>query len=185
VHRVQRVQLHRGQRQVTQEDYAHEQALRAQTREKGAKDAARILADFYEQHGQPSRAALWRESRIHPLKKLPVDLLVHAEPQRKKAAMWLLGHVLSRAELIAAFRSTKAVVAICRNRINREICEAANRERHHPTMSATQRLQKAGALPQRYDAGIFELGELPPDSWPRTFVDRGTVGTNKRRPQYA
>jgi len=144
---------------------------------KGARKAASILADFYEQHGQPSRAALWRsDMRVHA-QKHPADLVVQDSgwrDSRRKVAMWLASHMTSQAVVGRAFRSSASRTQRMIHEVERKICEAANAERHWPTMAATQRLQAIGALPPQFDRGTFELGETPPESWP------ATAGTSRK-----
>jgi len=149
---------------VTDHDYRLEQDLRALTRVKGAKEAALILADFYEQRGQPSRAMLWRRSaRVYAQRKAGADLIVQDPKWQRKVVMWLLCHVTSLAAVARAFRLSAPW-----HEVESKICEAANAERHCPTMVATLRLQAAGALPKQFVPAAFELGELPPESWPIT-----------------
>jgi len=162
---------------VTECDWQREQELRAQTHatrtsradtRNGAKEAASVLADFYEQHGQLSRAMLWRRStRVHAQKR-PADLVIHDPKWQRKVMMWLLGHVTSQAVVARAFRSSRTWTRTLNNEIERKICATANEERHHPTMAATLRLQAAGALPKPFERGAFKLGEPPPDNWPNT-----------------
>ncbi len=147
---------------MTDRDYQHEQELRALTRVKGAKEAALVLADFYEQHGQPSRAMLWRAQRRS------ADLVVQDPKWRRHAMIWLLSHVASQTVISRAFRISKSSVQTWKSATERRICEVANEERHHPTMAATRRLQAAGALPKPFEPGAFKLGEVPPESWPLT-----------------
>jgi len=161
---------------MTAQDYQYEQYLRAQTREKGARDAAQILADFYEQLGQPSRAALWRgATRVYARRKVPADLVVQDPQWQRKVMMWLLGHVTSYANVSRAFRST-----YLGHDVEQKICSTANDERHHPTMAATLRLQAAGALPKPYVQGSFTLGECPPDHWPHTRLPRDWRARDQR-----
>lgn len=153
---------------MTESDYQCEQELRAQTRTKGAKETAIVLADFYEQHGQPSRALLWRRStRVHA-QKVAADLVIQDPKWQRKVMMWLLGNVTSQVVVARAFRSSKTWAKTLNRDVARKICAAANEERHHPTMAATLRLQAAGALPKPFECGPFKLGELPPDNWPNT-----------------
>ncbi len=157
---------------MTECDYQHEQDLRSQTRMKGAKDAAQILADFYEQLGQPSRAMLWRRTvRVHAQRR-PADLIVQDPKWQRKVMMWLLGHVTSQAAVASAFRSSKRCTKTLIREIESKICAAANVERHYPTMAATLRLQATRALPRPFEQGAFELGEVPPESWPITSKQR-------------
>lgn len=153
---------------MTEGDYQREMDLRGQA---SSKEAAAVLADFYEEHGQPSRAMLWRQPR-HPKRKIPADLVIHDPKQRRKAMMWLLHHVADTRTIASAFRSSRSWTLTLVAEIEKAICEAANVERHCPTMAATQRLQAVGALPPRFDRGSFALGEIPPDDWPATSSRR-------------
>ena len=162
---------------MTERDYQLEQDLRAQTRVKGARVGATVLADFYEQHGQPSRAALWRS--VMRVQRHPADLVVQDSSWRRKVAMWLAGHMTSQTVVGRHFRSSASWTKTLIHEVERKICEVANAERHWPTMAATQRLQAAGALPPQFDRGVFKLGEAPPDSWPGT----AEKSANKRRPR--
>jgi hypothetical protein len=151
---------------MTDHDYQLEQGLRAQTREKGAGEVALVLADFYEERGQPSRAMLWRRStRVHAQRRA-ADLICQDPRWRRKVMMWLLGHVTSQTKVARAFKSSDSWARVLIREVELKICEAANVERHHPTMTATLRLQAAGALPKPFERGAFELGEVPPESWP-------------------
>ena len=154
-------------------DYQHEQDLRAQTRERrSATEAAHVLADFYEQQGQPSRAALWRDADTDALRRrpsrwqFPVDVIVHALVWHRKVAMWLAGQEATRAAVARAFRSSPSWTTTLIRDVEEAVCAAANAERHWPTMAATLRLHAAGALPPRFEKSTFVLGDLPPDSWP-------------------
>lgn len=153
---------------MTDRDYQFEQDLRAQTRAKGAKEAALILADFYEQHGQPSRAMLWRRLvRVHA-QRCPADLVIQDLKWQRKVLMWLLGHTTSQAQIARAFKSSASWTRELIQEVEIKICEAANMERHRPTMAATLRLQAAGALPRPFERGAFALGNAPPENWPIT-----------------
>lgn len=153
---------------MTDLDFQLEQELRAQTRERGPREAARVLADFYEQRGQPSRAALWRcNARVHAQRE-PADLIIRDKSWRRKVAMWLAAHVSSQAAVARAFRSSSSWTNTLIEEVETTICEAANAERHHPTMAATVRLQVAGALPRPYERGPFLFGDPPPENWPAT-----------------
>lgn len=147
-------------------DYQCEQELRALTYVKGAKEAASILADFYEQHGQPSRAMLWR--RVTRVQRRAADLVVQDPKWQRKVMMWLLGNVARQTVVARAFRLSQTWAKTLTRDVERRICEVANAERHHPTMAATLRLQTAGALPKSFERGAFRLGEVPPESWPVT-----------------
>lgn len=151
---------------MTESDYQLEQDLRAQTRVKGAREGAKVLADFYEQRGQPSRAVLWRRvMRVHAQRR-PADLVVQDLSWRRKVAIWLAGHMTSQTVVGRHFRSSASWTRVVIQEVERKICEAANTERHRPTMIATQRLQAVGALPPPFARGAFVLGEVPPESWP-------------------
>ncbi len=155
------------------DDYLREQGLRALTHAKGAREAADVLADFYEQCGQPSRAKLWRDMRIRPRKRNPADLINQDPKWRRKVMIWLLGHVAPRSTVARAFRSSPEMVRIRSREVEQRICEVANAERHHPTMAATLRLQAAGALLAPFEQRAFELGTPPPESWPVTQREGG------------
>lgn len=90
--------------------------------------------------------------------------------------MWMLGHVTSQEVVSRLFRSSRSWTGSMIREVEREICETANAERHHPTMTATLRLQAAGALPGSYERGAFELGEVPPQGWPVTRARPVTTG---------
>lgn len=153
---------------MTDGDYQLEQALRAQTRQKNPQAAARVLADFYEQRGQPSRATLWRKGvLVRARAKFPAEQVIQDERWQRKVAMWLAGYDASHAVVGEAFRSTKDWVRVMIRQVEGRIYAAANTERFHPTMTATRRLLAVGALPF-YEIGGLKLGELPPESWPVT-----------------
>lgn len=152
---------------MTADDYQLEQDLRARTREKGAHAAAAILADFYEQRGQLSRTLRWRQSwRVHAQRR-PADLIAQDLRGHRQALMWLLSNSVSQAAVARLFRSSVSRTSTLIRNIERGICIEANEERHYPTMAATLRLQAVGALPPRFERGTFELGDVPPESWPQ------------------
>lgn len=152
---------------MTDLDYQTEQHLRLLLKEKGRRETALILADFYEQHGQPSRAALWRIQL--PLRvRRDADLIVRDPRKQRRSVMWLLSHFISKSQVARALRSSDSWASVLIGEVDDEICAAANAERHNPTMQATRRLQAAHALPRRFEVGRFELGEVPPESWPVT-----------------
>ena len=126
-----------------------------------------MLADFYEVQGQLSRAILWRDwADLRRRRNTADDLLGHDPQHKRRVMMWLLRHVVSRAEVARLFRSSPSWARAMIAAVESEICAAANRERHQPTLAATQRLQAAGALPKPFAQGAFRLGEEPPDDWP-------------------
>jgi hypothetical protein len=156
---------------VTEGDRRSEQQLRAQVKVTGGDHAAHcaVLADFYEQNGQPSRAVLWRtKSLLKGAAAPPADLVVRDPKWRRKVMMWLVGHVTGHAAVARAFKSSPSWTGALIRDVTRKICLAANAERHYPTLAATRRLQAAGALPKPFEWEPFELGEVPPESWPVT-----------------
>jgi len=167
-----------------------ERTLRMQAldRTKGKRvereEAIAILADFYEERGQSSRAALWREQllpsserRRHVLDEVP-DLLTRPHlPQaadcRRNQMIWLLRtQGLSSRKTAAAFglSSTRVeqIVAVEDRRIGMH----ARNEQLRPTLKATERLVAADALPgdrptrYGYQEPWFELGAELPQDWP-------------------
>lgn len=161
---------------MTEHDYKCEKRLRRLVSERGSLEDARILADFYEQHGQLSRAKLWRDTRrVNGRAANAADLVVQDPKWRRKVMMWLVGHVESQAAVARAFKSSPSWARSLISEVEHKICAAANAERHRPTMGATRRLQAAGALPKQFERGTFELGEIPPESWPAT-TKRAPIG---------
>jgi len=78
--------------------------------------------------------------------------------------MWLLriqGSTL--AAIGAAFEISGVRVTQLLHRFDAEIAAAHRREVTRPTMAATQRLQRLGALPRD-----LSPVELPPADWPRS-----------------
>jgi hypothetical protein len=148
-----------------------EQHLRRQaisnSRNASARGHALVLADFYEQQGQLSRASLWRYWATLRRRRAVADDLLGPDPkQKRRVMMWLLRHVVSRGDVARLFKSSPSWARHTIATVEKAVCEAANRERHQPTLAATQRLQAAGALPKPYEQGTFRLGEEPPDYWP-------------------
>lgn len=168
----------------------HELLLRAtalDTSKKGRADrraAIAILADFYEQHGQPSRAALWREllspqardRRRHVLNELP-DLLTRPQrPQgtdcRRNQMIWLLRtQDLSVRKTAAAFELSGTRVEQIVAHEDRLINMHARNEQLRPTLKATERLVAIGALPgdrptRGHHEHWFDLVDEPPEDWP-------------------
>lgn len=149
--------------------------------EEGAEDA---LADFYEDNGQPSRAALWRnkERREHMLWSMAPDHLQLRSKQskadpRRNAMMWVLRQLHDHAEqCLVRFSSYPALGAgfgisgqMIRHHVMKQdnmIGYAAAMETAVPTMAATQRLAAAGAL-RGGDLHLYEI-EIPPHDWPLT-----------------
>lgn len=143
-------------------------------------DAAQVLADYYEQGGQPTRAQMWRRA----MGLLPgepsgcslgvPDLCVDQPPTtkqdpRRNMMIWVLHHVASRRALAKHFGvSLTRVVQIIAD-VERRAMVHAWHEANAPTMAATVRLRAAGAI----DLRRAELGEPPPDDWPRPHRARG------------
>lgn len=150
-------------------------------------DAIMVLADFYEEHGQHTRARLWRQAARVEERRIdlrdPPDLMTkRAMPSapvdpRRNAMMWLLWQLHEHApQCLTRFTSHRAIGAaigigagMVRHYIARHdniIRHAAVEERTRPTMRATQRLKEAGAL--RGEMYLHEI-ELPPDEFPLTY----------------
>lgn len=183
---------------VVKESHEHERLLRAaalDTSKGGRADrkaTIAILADFYEQNGQLSRAALWREllspqlrdRRRHVLIETP-DLLTRPhQPQapdcRRNQMIWLLRtQGLSARKTAAAFglsaTRVEQIVVIEDRRIN----EYARNEQLRPTLKATERLVASGALPGDHPTRHgrqepwFDLVDEPPQDWPAEHKRRG------------
>lgn len=139
-----------------------------------ARVAAMVLADYYEQSGQLTRAQMWRRAMGFVPNEpsgcslgIP-DLHVVMPPTttqdpRRNMMIWILHHVVSRRALAKLFgvSLTRAVQVIDDGEWR--VIAHARREARLPTMAATVRLIAAGAIDSR-----FELGEPPPDDWPCT-----------------
>lgn len=137
---------------MTDEDFATEVRLRhdAIGAQPGAVD---VLADFYEERGQLSRAALWR----HPNRnkktygerdRTCVEKLSHTSPvdPRRDAMIWILCLTdLPFAAIGKAFKLSVSRVREVANRIDREIYFAARAERLQ-TDPAIRRLRAARAI---------------------------------------
>lgn len=130
-----------------------------------------ILADFYEHHGQQSRAALWRQHEelmtLEATRAFPPDLLLKKSSlspidPRRNAMIWLLsgvahamttdphdimGEIRFLGLLPRVFKLTAARLRTITKERDRMIWEAAVSECNRPTMRATQRLAAVGALP--------------------------------------
>lgn len=157
--------------------------------------AISILADFYEQHGQPSRAALWREQlsamnqrpldrRHRALEEIP-DLLTRPHrPQafdcRRNQMVWLLRKQgVSVRKVGAAFGLSATRVEQLVAVEDQHIRMHAKNEQLWPTLKATERLVAAGALsgdrPTRrgHQESWFDFCDMPPDDWPAEHKRRG------------
>lgn len=172
-------------------DIELEQLLRTQALDSAKrterKAAIAILADFYEQHGQPSRAALWREQLSGNPTRVP-DLLTRPHrPQgtdcRRSQMIWLLRKQGTSVRKVArAFDLSGTRVEQIVALEDRRIRMHARNEQLHPTLKATERLVAAGALsgdrPTRrgHQESWFDLceDELPED-WPAEHKRRGEL----------
>jgi hypothetical protein len=150
------------------------------------REAIAVLADYYEECGQSSRAVLWRWQldAKNSWREIP-DLLTR--PHRSQAAdcrrnqmIWLLRkqgasvRKVGSAFDISATR-VEQIVKIEDDRIQ----VYARNEQLRPTLKATERLIAAGALPGERPtrAGVqerwVELDDVPPDDWPAEHRRRG------------
>lgn len=132
-------------------------------------DSAReILADYYEESGQLSRAAMWRDPErprgVDPDLNVP-DKSSCAEDSRRAAMIWLLQHVMSERTIAKAFDISGTRVRQILHRLDRDIRAIEKTERLRPTMAATQRLSAAGALLPR-GTRMLGFGEELPADWP-------------------
>jgi hypothetical protein len=141
-------------------------------------EAAIVLADYYEEHGQPSRARMWRQAK-GLLPGVPSgcslgipDLHITRSPTskqdpRRNAMIWLLHHVASRRSLAKMFGvSLTRIVQIIAD-AEKRVRSNAIHEARSPTLAATARLRSAGAL---NDLGYCyrDSNVPPPEGWPRT-----------------
>lgn len=155
---------------MTNPEYHQEQLLRALMVKERSAAVASVLADFYEQRQQLTRAKMWRDAanaRDELRRRVP-DLTAQSVQYHRKSLMWLLAHCTKIIDVARLFKSSPSWASVLIHEVETQICEAANMERHHPTLAATRRLQIARALPPPYGRGVFRLGETPPESWPLT-----------------
>lgn len=138
-----------------------------------------VLADFYEEHGQPTRAELWRafvrieaERGGHPL--VPPDLRAISKrspfsktDQRRNAMIALLSGVTTAAKISRAFQLSSERIRQIIHKYRRIARWNDDDEQKHVTMMATHRLTAAGALGRPDDGGI-DFDDIPPDTWPAT-----------------
>ena len=183
----------RGSDFTVKESLELELTLRTQALDttKGAgaarKAAIAILADFYEEHGQLSRAVLWRaQLDPHGARREVPDLLTR--PHRPQAAdcrrnqmIWLLrkqGASVRKVATAFALSATRVeqIVALEDRRIGMH----AMHEQLRPTLKATERLVAIGALsgdrPTRHghQERWFDLDvDEPPQDWPAEHKRRG------------
>jgi len=172
-------------------DLELELTLRAQaldaTKRSDRKAAIAILADFYEEHGQLSRAVLWR-AQLDPngaRREVP-DLLtrLHRPPAvdcRRNQMIWLLRKQGASVRKVATAFDLSAtrveqIVALEDRRIGMHV----RNEQLRPTLKATERLVAIGALsgdrPTRHGKQElwFDLDvDEPPQDWPAEHKRRG------------
>jgi len=161
------------------------QALDA-TKRADRKAAIAILADFYEEHGQLSRAALWRTQLVpNGARREVPDLLTRHRPQasdcRRNPMIWLLRKQgASVRKVAAAFDLSATRVEQIVEIEDLRICTLAKNEQLRPTLKATERLVAIGALsgdrPTRYghQERWFDLDvDEPPQDWPAEHKRRG------------
>lgn len=145
-----------------------------------------VLADYYEVHGQPTRAWMWRKEKgLVPGEPSGCSLGIpdlhttmastSKQDPRRNAMIWLLHHVVSRRSLAKMF-------GISLTRVVQIIADAEKRARSNmihearrPTLAATTRLLSAGAL---RDLGYWyrDTGAPPPEDWPRSRSHEKTQG---------
>lgn len=157
-------------------EFDTESALRDDAKTSAA--AALVLADFYEERGQPTRAKMWRRTTgIANCIDGVLDLFVRHSPPygkmdpRRDAMVWLLHNVLSSATIARLFRISKDRPRQIAHKQERFICWFGYQETGRPTMAATQRLIEAHALrpmPDPFSARDHVLGDIPPETWPAT-----------------
>lgn len=174
-------------------------ALDAKSSRGERRAAIAVLADYYEEHGQLSRAGLWREllsakgerpSTVFAtvLNEVP-DLLTRPHrPQasdcRRNQMIWLLrkqGASVRKVGVAFGLSGTRVeqIVSLEDRRIN----EHARKEQLKPSLAATERLIAAGALPadQPTRPGRqepwFDFCDEPPENWPAEHKRRRKIGT--------
>lgn len=153
------------------------------------RGAIAVLADFYEERGQLTRAALWRELLSSKGSSATVndvpDLLTrpHRSPApdcRRNQMIWLLrkqGASVRKVGSAFGLSATRVeqIVAVEDRRINVH----ARNEQLRPTLAATKRLVAVGALPADQPTRHgrqepwFDLCEEPPGDWPAEHKRRG------------
>lgn len=175
---------------MTSDDLAAEIQLRrdALDEQPGATD---VLADFYEERGQQSRAAMWRrpdrdEKTNGERDRTCVKTVARPSPvdPRRDAMIWILCLTgLSFTAVGNAFQLSVTRVSQIANRIDREVYLAARAARLNMD-SVTRRLRAAGAVLDPPAAEAVHLMwqpreererrartlrvEIPPASWPYT-----------------
>lgn len=175
---------------MNEDDIATEARLRRAARE-SHPGATAVLADFYEERGQQSRAALWRrpdrdEKTDGERDRTCIKTITRLSPidPRRDAMIWLLCIAgLPLPSIGQAFKLCKSRVRGIANRIDREVYLAARAE-SMKTEPVARRLRAVGAILTLPDAAAVHLMwqareererrqrilrvELPPDSWPYT-----------------
>jgi hypothetical protein len=157
-----------------------ERRLRAEARKsRGAGTAhfapiALVLADFYEEHGQGERAAMWRDESRDAITDRERDRTVvrraaMVDP-RRDAAIWLgVAAGLSMDALGRAFGIRREQIRIIATRVDNEVSYAAMRDRLDGD-AVTRRLRTAGAVRVNpVDLFVrYTAIDLPPETWPIT-----------------
>lgn len=148
---------------MNEADFATESRLRQAARE-AQPDATAVLADFYEQRGQLSRAALWRrperdERTEGERDRTCVKASAYPSPvdPRRDAMIWVLCLVnLPFATIGEAFKLSASRIREVANRVDREIYFAARSERLKSDFVFC-RLRAAGAILMRPDKSEQEV----------------------------
>lgn len=159
---------------MTEDDLNREAQLRADA--ETDVDASGVVADFYEERGQLTRAKMWRTEPYRLLATedgeslLPPDLFAETShwtrfDPRRNLMMWVTHFTVTLSSLARHFGISRER---CRQIIDkqwREIALESSREALFPKTPATRRLVRVGALTP-FDAK--KRGEMPPDTWPVT-----------------
>ena len=144
-----------------------------------------ILADYYEHHGQPSRATLWRV-QLDPDKDPEPRYVPHDVPDlltrqrrfqdpdpRRNQMIWLLRKLdLSVRVVAAAFDLSATRIAQIVALEDRRISMHAKKEQLRPTLKATERPRGCWGAAWRsaVDLGSGRLGSISreesPEDWP-------------------
>jgi len=116
-------------------DFDKELALRKDAQTSPA--AAQVLADFYEECGQPTRAKMWRRPISNGSKGTTPDLVAKRSPwskvdPRRDALVWLLRNVLKTAELAKLFGISSTRVTRIADKEQESVCFGSYVERRDP-----------------------------------------------------
>lgn len=157
----------------------------------GSKESAIVLADFYEERGQPSRARLWRARAVIAVThwaNIPDLLTPDVGPYgkcdpRRTSMIGLLSRVMRPTAIARAFDLSPGNIRQIITRQNERVRYNASYEidkaqRTACGMPAVRRLVAARALttPGRIpgmDSGCnsllpYAFGDVPPETWPAT-----------------